>query len=222
MIRLAIVEDNLMYRNDLRKRLQDCHPLEITLICENGRDFLQQLHSLPGDRRPEVVLMDIEMPEMDGITATALAKAAFPDLQFLMLSVLDEEDTLFKAIQAGASGYLLKEESTEKICKAIVEVHQGLGAMSALLAWKALDFIRREAPKVPNANEEAASPTLTKRELEILELVSQGFTYPKIAEKVFVSEETVKKHIRNIYSKLQVNNKMAATKIAQEKNWFRK
>lgn len=222
MIRLAIVEDNLKYRNDLRKRLQACSPLVITLICGNGREFLQQLQGMPLATRPEVVLMDIEMSEMDGITATAQAKASFPDMKFLMLTVLDEEDILFKAIQAGASGYLLKEETTEKICKAIVEVHQGHGAMSAIIAWKALDFIRREAPKVPSHKGEAASPTLTKRELQILELVSQGFTYPKIADMVYVCEETVKKHIRNIYSKLQVNNKMAATKIAVEKNWFKK
>lgn len=184
MIRLAIIEDNLKYRNELRKRLQECQPLEITLICGNGKELLRQLQGLPADDRPEVVLMDIEMSEMDGITATAQAKAAFPDMHFLMLTVLDEEDILFKAIQAGASGYLLKEETTEKICKAIVEVHQGLGAMSALMAWKALDFIRREVPKIPSPKEEAASPPLTKRELEILELVSQGFTYPKIAEMV--------------------------------------
>jgi DNA-binding NarL/FixJ family response regulator len=222
MIRIAIVEDNRKYRDDLRKRLQDCQPLDITLICENGRDFLQQLKAMPPANRPEVVLMDIEMSEMDGITATTHAKAAFPDTQVLMLTVFDEEDTLFKAIQAGASGYLLKEETAEAICNAILEVQRGHGAMSAVMARKALDFIRREAPKEPDQKQEVNSETLTKRELEILELVSKGHTYPKIAEMVSISEETVKKHIRNIYAKLHVNNKIAATKIAIEKNWFKK
>ena len=181
MIRIAIVEDNPKYRADLRNRLQGCQPLHITLISENGHDFLQKLHAMDPANRPEVVLMDVEMSEMDGITATAHAKGQFPDMQFLMLTVFADDDTLFRAIRAGASGYLLKEEPTDIICKAIREVHQGYGAMSPEIARKALNFMRQAAPKETEARQDKGTDPLSKRELEILKLVSAGYTYPKIA-----------------------------------------
>lgn len=221
MIRIAIVEDNRKYRDHLRRRLQACRPLDLTLICENGRDFVQRTKEMDPARRPEVVLMDINMSEMDGISATAQAKAAFPEMQFLMLTFFAGEEDLFRAVQAGASGYLLKEETVESICKAILEVYQGYGAMSPLMARKALDLLRRKVLYEPDQKLGAHLKTLTKRELEILELVFKGYTYRKIAEDVSISEETVKKHVRNIYTKLQVHNKIAAIKMAVEKNWFK-
>ncbi|CAN5585967.1 response regulator transcription factor [soil metagenome] len=226
MIRIAIVEDNQLFRDDLKIRIDKFPELKVVLVSSNGKEFIKEIKKRPPDIMPEVVLMDIAMSEMDGITATAIAKTIHPQMHILMLTFSVEEERIFSAIKAGISGYLLKEESPESIVKAIHEVKKGYSYMSPAIARYTLDILREEisnnfSPKRPERVRQPNTP-LTKRELEVLELVAKGLSYGKVAETSFISEQTVKKHVRNIYEKLQVKNKIEATQIAVNNNWFKK
>lgn len=164
------------------------------------------------------------MDVMDGIKATALARERYPNLHILMLSVFDDDQRVFEAIRAGATGYLLKEETAASLVDAIRGAIDGKVYMSPAIARKTLEFIRKTppAPATRKSKEKAqdSTPVLSKRELEILEMLSKGHTYQSISSTLFLSEYTVQTHIKNIYAKLQVNNKIAAIRIAMERKWF--
>jgi DNA-binding NarL/FixJ family response regulator len=172
--------------------------------------------------RPQVVLMDIEMPVMDGIEAVTIAKEVYPDTHFLMLTVFDDDEKLFEAIKAGATGYLLKDEKVSSIVKAITEiVFEGGVPMSPRIARKVLGLLRNSPDDAaPAAENEEEAHTLSTRELEILNRIVDGLNYQQIGERLFISPHTVRKHIANIYEKLHVSNKASAIKIAIRKKWF--
>ena len=225
MAKIAIVEDNLLLRQNLLKRLSSFPGIEVTLVCTNGQLFLESLLQLSPDKFPQVVLMDVEMDVMDGIKATALTKDQYPNLHILMLSVFDDDERVFEAIRAGASGYLLKEETAASLVDAIQGAIEGKVYMSPAIARKTLEFIRKSPPAAAASRKskpqpKADTPGLSKRELEILEMLSKGHTYQSISSTLFLSEYTVQTHIKNIYSKLQVNNKISAIRIAMERKWF--
>jgi DNA-binding NarL/FixJ family response regulator len=224
MAKIAVVEDNLLLRQNLLKRLSAYPEMEVTLVSSNGQLFLESLLQLAPDKFPQVVLMDVEMDVMDGIKATALTKDQFPNLHILMLSVFDDDERVFEAIRAGASGYLLKEETAAFLVDAIRGAIEGKVYMSPAIARKTLEFIRKSpapaATRKTKPKPEPGSPGLSKRELEILEMLSKGHTYQSISSTLFLSEYTVQTHIKNIYSKLQVNNKISAIRIAMERKWF--
>jgi DNA-binding NarL/FixJ family response regulator len=164
--------------------------------------------------------MDVEMDVMDGIRATALAKDQYPNLHILMLSVFDDDERVFNAIRAGASGYLLKEETATALVDAIEGAIQGKVYMSPVIARKTLEYVRNTPRPVASRKPESETPSLSKRELEILGMLSNGHTYQSISGTLFLSEYTVQTHIKNIYSKLQVNNKISAIRIGMERKWF--
>lgn len=224
MARIAIVEDNLLLRQNLIKRLSAFPDIELTLVSANGQLFLDALGQLPPERFPQVVLMDVEMDVLDGIQATSRAKEQFPNLHVLMLSVFDDDERVFDAIRAGASGYLLKEETAASLVAAVKGVIEGKVYMSPSIALKTLEFVRntpRQAVAKEPEGPESPAPSLSKRELEVLELLSKGHTYQSISSTLFLSEYTVQTHVKNIYSKLQVKNKIAAIRIAMEREWFK-
>jgi DNA-binding NarL/FixJ family response regulator len=221
MSKIAIVEDNLLLRQNLLKRLSGFPEIEVTLVSANGQLFLDALGQLAPEKFPQVVLMDVEMEVMDGIQATARAKELYPELHILMLSIFDDDDRVFNAIRAGASGYLLKEETAASLVAAMQGVMEGKVYMSPAIARKTLEFVRNTPRTVASRKPEHLTPKLSKRELEILEMLSQGHTYQSISSKLFLSEYTVQTHIKNIYSKLQVNNKISAIRIAIERKWFK-
>ena len=218
-IRVGIVDDKQQNRSTLRDELSVSDGLRIVLVAKNGADFLNQMKELGEHERPEVVLMDIEMPEMDGISAVTKAKVLSPDVHFLMLTIFDDEDKIFEAIRSGANGYLLKDEKAEVIedyIRQIIDV--GGVPMSPSIARKAMNMLarsRHEDSKVDQQEE-----TLSEREFEVLNLLVQGYDYKIIAEKLFLSAHTVRKHIANIYSKLQVTSKAQAINLAHKKRWF--
>ncbi|MFN8154743.1 MAG: response regulator transcription factor [Bacteroidia bacterium] len=218
-IRVGIVDDKQQNRSTLRDELSVSDGLRIVLVAKNGADFLNQMKELGEHERPEVVLMDIEMPEMDGISAVTKAKVLYPDVHFLMLTIFDDEDKIFEAIRSGANGYLLKDEKAEVIedyIRQIIDV--GGVPMSPSIARKAMNMLarsRHEDSKVDQQEE-----TLSEREFEVLNLLVQGYDYKIIAEKLFLSAHTVRKHIANIYSKLQVTSKAQAINLAHKKRWF--
>ena len=203
-ITIAIAEDNSYALRSCEGKISYFKDLHIAFSAMNGIDMLEQLeHNIP-----DVVLMDIEMPVMDGIQCTDEVKRNYPQVKVIMLTTFDDDEKIFQAIMAGASGYLLKEESAEYLHHAITDAMNGGAAMSAGIAAKALNLIRN-----PLNNRTSAIPDdygLTKREIELLELLKNGMSYEKIATHLFISFGTVRKHIENIYRKLQVNNKVDA------------
>lgn len=209
-IKIAIAEDNPDLARSVRENLSSFEEAEILFVAKNGKELLQKIPS----SIPDVVLMDINMPVMNGIEATHSVKHHFPDIKIIMLTVFDEDEKIFQSILAGATGYLLKDEKPAKIISAIEEAMDGGAPMSPVIAAKALKMIRGK--KAEKAVKEENRYNLTKREFEILELISSGDNYQKIAEKLFISPKTVRKHIENIYSKLRVHNKIEAVKIAAE------
>ncbi|PQJ74593.1 response regulator transcription factor [Polaribacter gangjinensis] len=222
-IPIAIVDDKRLLRNTLSEQLQYNQPIEVLFTAENGIDFLKQMEKRSKNLHPLVVLMDIEMPEMDGLETVLISKEIYPDIQFLMLTAFSEDEKIFEAVKAGASGYLLKDEKISKIVTSIFELlNEGTVPMSPIVAKKTLEMLRiseKPTPKISDSNQETID-YLSSREMEILQEIVLGLNYKEIADKLFISPHTVRKHIANIYDKLHVSNKTAAIKIAMKKKWF--
>jgi DNA-binding NarL/FixJ family response regulator len=218
-IRVGIVDDKLQNRSTLKEELSGSDFLRMVLIAKNGLDFLEQMKELQEHELPDVVLMDIEMPEMDGISAVTKAKILYPDVHFLMLTIFDDEDKIFEAIRSGANGYLLKDEKAEVIEDYIRQIMEVGGVpMSPSIARKAMNMLARSRPD--ESKVDSSEESLSEREFEVLNLLVQGYDYKVIAEKLFLSAHTVRKHIANIYNKLQVKSKAQAINLAHKKRWF--
>ncbi len=225
-IPIAIVDDKRLLRNTLSEQIQYNQPIEVLFMAEHGIDFLQQMEKRPKNSHPLVVLMDIEMPEMDGLETVLISKEIYPDIQFLMLTAFSEDEKIFDAVKAGASGYLLKDEKISKIVSSITELlDNGSVPMSPIVAQKTLEMLKNADKSLANnyTNKDKSDEMfdfLSNREIEILHGIVDGLNYKEIAEKLFISPHTVRKHIANIYDKLHVTNKTAAIKIALKKKWF--
>ena len=218
-IRIGYVDDNAGNRHILREKLAHTS-IQVVLVAENGKDFLEKMKALPADRVPSIVLMDLEMPEMDGVDAVAAGSYLYPSVKFVMLTIFDDEDRIFNAIRAGAFGYLLKDESAENIAETLVQMHEnGIGPISPGIAHKILKLVQNNTvtPQRPAGAKEKTLFNLTDREQEILRLLVQGLLYKEIGNELQISTNTAKKHVMNIYSKLHVNNKIQALALAREK-----
>jgi DNA-binding NarL/FixJ family response regulator len=216
-IPLAIVDDKSQNRISLCEQIKYFSELEVLFTAENGSDFLNQMKMLPVNHLPMVVLMDIEMPVMDGIKAVQHAHALYPDVKFLMLTVFDDDDKIFEAIKAGANGYLLKDEKISVIIDYITQLVEIGGAlMSPHIARKAMNMLMKAAlPEMsPDKKANISLYELSEREREVLKLLVQGCDYRVTAEKLYLSTHTVRKHIANIYIKLHVGSKAQAIRIA--------
>lgn len=200
MINIAIAEDNSFLLQNLLDKLKG-YPFNIYLTACNGRDLMEKL-----DNHVQLVLMDIQMPEMDGIEATAAVKQKYPQIKVLILTVFDDDKMILNAITNGADGYVLKDEPAVKIAGWITEIMEGGAPMSPSIAAKTLQLLRN--PSVISS--EGSAKNLTDREIDILKQLKFGKSYDQIAENLFISPNTVRKHIENIYRKLQVNNKTQA------------
>lgn len=213
-IKLALVDDKAYNIQVLEEKLASKPEVKILFTACNGADFLNKLND--ATNLPQVVFMDIDMPEMNGIDAVQIAKAKFPSIQFVMITIFDDDEKVFKAIQSGASGYLLKDESANNIHRAIDDIMIYGGApMSPQIARKAFQFIQNQAPKKQD------ELPLSSRELDILRELAEGKNYIAVAEKLFISPNTVRKHMTNIYDKLYVHSKVEAVTMAMNKGWIR-
>jgi DNA-binding NarL/FixJ family response regulator len=213
-IKLAIAEDNKIIARSLLEKLSVfSEEIEIKFVAKNGKELLDKLKS---EKNIDVILMDIEMPEMDGIQATFEVKNLYPQIKILILTVFDDDDKIFNAIQNGASGYLLKEESPEAIFNAIKIIVEDGATMSPSIASKILNLMRKLElkPDSKTADQNLETFDLSQREIEVLEKVKMGKDHKKIADELFISPSTVRKHLENIYVKLQVHNKMEAVQKA--------
>ena len=208
-IKVALAEDNNLLAASIRSKLELFEEIEFVFGAKNGKDMLDRLAA---NSTVDAILMDIEMPVMDGIETTAVVSEKHPDIKIIMLTVFDDEEKIFRAIQSGAMGYLLKDENPEKIYEGIKMVVDGGAPMSPIIAAKSLSILRNLGPAA-NKNE-TTNFSLSEREIGVLEKLSHGLNYNEIAEDLFISPFTVRKHIENIYRKLQVNNKVQAVQKA--------
>ena len=219
-VSIAIVDDNITLLNTLAYNLSVFSEVTVLFTASDGQQALDMAMQQP----PDVVLMDIDMPILDGIRATALFHKLQPDVKILMLTIFDRDDKLFEAIKAGASGYLLKDELPVRLVMAIEEAMDGGAPMSPGIASRALAMLRRQAfTDTGKPQKQAPAPEsylLTTREIEILEQLSQGLATLQIADKLCISDRTVRKHVENIYEKLHVHSKYEAIQLAGKNQWF--
>ena len=212
VIRVVIADDQALFRRGLFVVLGTEEGIEVVAEVDNGEDARTTAEELA----PDVVLMDVRMPRLGGIEATRAIRAALPSTKVVMLTVSDEEEDLFEAIKAGANGYLLKEISIEEVAEAVRAVVQGQSLISPSMASKLLSAFAALARRATEA-EALPAPILTPRELEVLRLMAQSKSNRHIAEALFISENTVKNHVRNILEKLHLHSRMEAVLYAMRK-----
>ena len=210
MIRLGLAEDSPSILKILSEKLCSIGDVQLKIKALNGKDLLEKLQQ---DSNVDLIFMDIEMPELNGIEATYQIKQRWPQIKVVMLTVFDSDDKIFNSICAGADGYLLKEAENQDLEKAIHDTLEGGAAMTPSIALKTLKLLRN--PQLPEEIKESEEVRLSKREIEILEQLSKGLKYKMIADNLFLSVGTVKKHVDNVYSKLQAHNKLEAIQKAK-------
>jgi DNA-binding NarL/FixJ family response regulator len=208
-LRVLVCDDHALFRRGLQMVLEQEPDLELVGEASDGVEAVEKAQEL----MPDVVLMDVRMPRRSGIEAAGDIKDMLPHVKILMLTISDEEADLYEAIKAGASGYLLKEIPIDEVAEAIRSVWAGQSRISPSMASKlltefaAMSKASSEKPQVP-------APRLTDREMEVLKLVAQGLNNRDIAKRLFISENTVKNHIRNILEKLHLHSRMEAVVYA--------
>ena len=216
MIKIAIVEDNKIALNSLKEKLSLFPDVSISATAENGKIGIKKIEQ---NRDTNLIFMDVEMPVMNGIDATFLIKQRFPEIKIVIITVYDDDDHIFRAIQAGADSYILKETKAEKIYETIIDTMAGGAVMSPSIAVKTLKLLRKNNDTI-NTQSEMTENLLSSRESEILELLSKGLPNKLISEQLFISPFTVKRHIENIYKKLQAHNRTELLQKARDQNLF--
>jgi DNA-binding NarL/FixJ family response regulator len=210
MIKIAIVDDNSFLIKATQEKLSFFEDFDMKFTALDGQQAIEKLEK---NHNVDLILMDIEMPVMNGIEATLLIKNKFPQIKIIMLTVFDNDENIFKAIKAGADGYLLKEVNPKEIQQGILETMNGGATMTPSIAMKTLKMFR--SPDAFEVFENKEEYNLTPREIEVLEQLSKGLKYEAIASNLFLSSGTIRKHVENIYAKLQVHNKMEAIQKAK-------
>lgn len=198
MIKVAFIEDNIKYSDLLRTIIQSSDKLQLVYEACNAENIVKEILRV----EPDVVIMDIDLPKKNGIEALLELKEVLPEINVLMLTVFKDDDKIFSAFRAGANGYLLKKDSTQKIIDAVLDLYEGKPAMSPDIARQVLDYFRKnpETQFTPESK-------LSHRENEILGLLINGLSYKEIADRCCISVQTLNSHIKNIYRKLEVHSR---------------
>jgi DNA-binding NarL/FixJ family response regulator len=199
-ISVAIVDDNPEIRRNLSRYIGEAPGFRCACACASGEEALRVIPQSP----PDVVLMDIQMPGMSGIACTASLKERLPSVPVMMLTVYEDNDAIFNALKAGASGYLLKRSAPAKLLESIKELHRGGAPMTSEIARKVIESFFKAKPAAH------AQDKLTAREEEILECLAKGYVTKEIADKLSVSYDTVRYHLKHIYDKLHVHSRTEA------------
>ena len=213
MIKIAIVDDNTFLIHAIKEKLSFFNDVSVKHTSLNGSDLLTKLQE---DHRLDLILMDIEMPVLNGIEATQIVKQKYPHIKIIMLTAFDNDEHIFNAIKAGADGYLMKEINPKDLYDGILETLNGGAAMNPSIAMKTLRLLRNPMD-IQNPTDKK-DISLSSREVEVLEQLSKGLSYTIIANHLFISPSTVRKHIENIYKKLQVHSKIEAVQKAKRHN----
>jgi DNA-binding NarL/FixJ family response regulator len=219
-VRVLVVDDQRLMRDGIASLLSIQQGIEVVGTASNGQEAVEQALAL----QPDVVLMDVRMPVMDGVAATAEIHRQLPDCQVLMLTTFDDEEYIVDALRAGASGYLLKDVPAHDLAKAVISAHNGIYQLDAAVASKMVSRLaglesKRSTP-VPAPT--SRSPTsimqtdLSEREIEVLRLIAKGATNREIAEQLVITEGTVKNHISNILNRLGLRDRTQAAIYARE------
>ena len=204
-LRVAVFDDNAKRREGLQLLIDSTENMACVGVFNDGRDVVRHVV----ETEPDVVLMDIDMPHVDGIEAVTLLRRQFKDLKILMQTVFEDNAKIFAAILAGADGYLLKQTSPTKLLEGILEVTQGGAPMTPVIASKVLKLFTQRSLAIGSTDFQ-----LTEREVEILKLLVDGYSYKMIAAKCAISYATVNTHVSHIYEKLQVKSVASAVNVA--------
>ena len=218
---VALTEDNSINRNTFLQKIQVLGNMQVVFVATNGHDCLEQLKGLPQAKIPQVIFMDLEMPQLDGIETIRLAKSLYPSVHFIVLTVFDDDEKIFEAIKSGASGYLLKHEPAGVLQEAVINVLEYGGApMSPAIARKALQLMSRSSIDSSAAGKNPLPEMITTREEEILRHMVNGWDAKRTAAELNISVLTVRKHIANVYEKLHVQSKAEVISLAHQQKWF--
>ena len=201
-IRLMLADDHRMLREGLRRSLSD-EGFDVVGEASDGDEAVRLADSV----RPDVILMDVTMPDVDGVEATRRIHQAHPDIRVVMLTMHADQSVIADALRAGASGYLVKDCSTDEIADAVRQAASDDASLSPALATAMLDEVRRIDP---NPADDDAERVVTKREVEVLQLIADGCSTPEVAERLYISQKTVKNHLASIYGKLDARDRTQA------------
>lgn len=223
-VKVLVVDDQQLMRDGISSLLSIQEGIEVIGTATNGQEAIDQALALS----PDVILMDVRMPVMNGITATEQIRRQVPTCQVLMLTTFDDEEDIVKALIAGASGYLLKDIPAQDLAHAVQMAHRGIYQLEPSIAGKLVGLLNKQAgptPATPSSSSRDASARvvaaqfdLTEREIEVLRLIATGATNREIAEKLVISEGTVKNHVSNILSRLGLRDRTQAAIFARENN----
>jgi DNA-binding NarL/FixJ family response regulator len=202
-IPVAIVEDNHDIRNALEQIIDPAEGYKLVCSCVNGEEAMIKLPIF----QPKVVLMDIQLGGINGIEVVRELKTTYSDMLFMMCTIYEDDEKIFEALNAGASGYMIKNTTPAKMLEAIKELYEGGAPMSSQIARKVVSAFQN---KPANTNNDHSLDMLTKREKEILEMLAKGLIYKEISDQLNISSETVRKHVYNVYAKLHVTNRVEA------------
>ncbi len=219
-VKVLVVDDQQLMRDGISSLLSIQEGIEVIGVAANGQEAVEKAAALS----PDVILMDVRMPVMNGIAATEQIHRQLPACQVLMLTTFDDEEDIIKALLAGASGYLLKDIPSEDLAQAVRLAHRGIYQLEPSIAGKLMSVLQKQQSGPPPASKEvsvqaiAAQFDLTEREMEVLQLIATGATNREIAEELVVSEGTVKNHVSNILSRLGLRDRTQAAIFARENN----
>ncbi|HAV77038.1 MAG TPA: DNA-binding response regulator [Anaerolineae bacterium] len=210
-VQVLVVDDQQLIREGIASMLDVQEGVSVVGTAKNGQDAAEQAASF----KPDIILMDIHMPVMDGISATESIRRQLPDVQVVMLTTFDDESYIIRSLQAGACGYLLKDIPVRDLAQAVKLAHAGVYQLAPEIAGKLVGNLHSAGKPI---NNKSADIDLTEREFEVLNLVATGLTNREIAEQLFVSEGTVKNHVSNILNRLGLRDRMQAALFAIENN----
>ena len=214
-IKVMLVEDHVLVREGTKELLDQEKDLQVVAEAGDGEAAVQ----LAAEHRPDIIIMDIAMPKLDGIEATKQIKAANPAASILVLTAYDDDQYVFAFLEAGAAGYLLKDISTNDLIQAIRAVHTGESVLHPAVARKVINYFARR-PEEKRDEKGDLMEQLTDREMEVLRLAGKGMTNREIARELTISIRTVQVHLSNVFSKLGVGSRTEAVLYALRKGWF--
>lgn len=216
-IRVMLVEDHVLVREGTRELLDREEDMEVVGDAGDGEEAVRRAAQL----QPDVILMDISMPRLDGLQATRQIMADNPDISILVLTAYDDDEYVFAFLEAGVSGYLLKDACADDLVRAIRTAHAGESVLHPSVARKVVNYFAHPAVRwQPPEQEDAASPRLTERDLEVLRLAGRGLTNRQIADDLSISPRTVQVHLGKVFNKLGVNSRTAAVLHAVREGWI--
>ncbi len=209
-MKVLLVDDHPLFLDGLRNLLT-AHGVEVLGLAHNGQEALDKARTL----RPEVILMDIHMPQLDGLAALRLIKAELPEIKIVMLTMSAEDEDLFEAIKSGACGYLLKTQDTDEFFVLLQDVARGETALSPEIAARILSEFGRQASVAQALGDQEQHASLSPRQIEVLTLVAHGLTYKEVGAKLCLTERTIKYHMGEIIARLHLENRAQVVEYAR-------